>query len=317
MKGVFLDSQTIDQGDIDFTPLTITLPKWELYPQTAANEIADRIKEAEIVITNKVPLKAESLAQARNLRCICAASTGFDQIDLVTAQAQHITVCNVKGYSTASVIQHTIGLLITLASSLLDYHTRVQEGLWVNAPLFCLQNCKTTELAGKIIGIVGYGAIGQGVASVAQQLGMEVLVAQSIGQSQPNRIPLLDLLPQVDVLSLHCPLTAQTRHLIGAKELALLKPQAIVLNVARGGLIDEAALAQALLKGQLGGAGLDVLSQEPPLADSPLLQQPLPRLLITPHVAWSTYEARKRLLAEIVHNIQAFLAGSPRNNVIQ
>jgi glycerate dehydrogenase len=269
------------------------------------------------VVTNKVPLTAAVLKNAPRLRCICIAATGSDNVDVAAANALGITVCNVRAYSTASVIQQTIGLLIALASKIVDYDNRIKQGAWVNAKLYCLQDYKTMELSGKMMGIVGYGAIGQGVAKVAMSLGMKIMIAtrsESSG-SHDGRIPLQAMLPQIDVLSLHCPLNDATHHMIGAKELANMKPGALLLNTSRGGLIDEKALVDALQNGHLGGAGLDVVSQEPPRKDSVLFSQTVPNLIMTPHVAWATKEARMRLLQRVADNVRGFLAGTPKNKI--
>lgn len=311
MLGVFLDSGTIVQQKQDISVLTSTLDKWELYDTTTTQELNERITNAHVVVTNKVPLTAEVLRQAKQLKCICIAATGSDHVDIKAANAHGITVCNVVNYSTASVIQHTIGFLITLASQILNYDALVKEGAWVKAKHFCLQDFKSMELVGKTLGIVGYGAIGKGVAKCAEVLGMRVLVAKR--QEQSYQQSLETLLPQVEVLSLHCPLTPYTRNLIGAKELTLMKPGALLLNVSRGGLIDEQALVEALLSGHLGGCALDVSAHEPPKKESPLFQHSLSNLIITPHVAWSTQEARMRLLNAIAYNLRAFLAGTPKN----
>ena len=315
MKGVFLDYQTLDQQDLNFSVLTSTLPHWDLFKTTKEDEIQNRIQHAEVVVTNKVPLSAQSLENALNLRCILAAATGCDHIDLKKAKAMGIAVCNVAGYSTASVIQQTIGFMINMASRIIDYQALVLNGTWSRSNLFCLQDHQTHELAGKTLGIVGNGAIGSGVARVAKALGMQVLVAARENDHRPDRVPLNTLLPAVDVLSLHCPLLPETRHLIDHVALSKMKQGAFLINVARGGLVDEEALAKALLTGHLGGAAVDVLSQEPPAMDHPLLSQPIPGLIVTPHVAWATPESRQRLLDEVVLNIQAFLNHQPRNVV--
>lgn len=313
MLGVFLDSETI--VPLDFSVLTSTLDHWELYDTTMSSQIKERIVNADIVVTNKVPLTEEILQQAPRLKCICIAATGSDHVDVTAAKKLGIVVSNAIGYSTPSVIQHTIGLLIALASRIADYDALTKQGAWVKSKHFCMQNYRSMELAGKVLGIVGYGAIGEGVAKCAKGLGMDVLVAKGKNQSALNRVPLIDLLPQVDVLSLHCPLTEETRNLIDEQELTRMKPGALLLNVARGGLVNEEALAKALMSGHLGGCGLDVSAKEPPTSDSPLFRLSLPNLIVTPHVAWATVEARIRLLNEIVANIKGFLAGNPRNTL--
>lgn len=315
MQGVFLDSETLNQPDADFSVLTSTLDDWKLYGHTSARSIANRIQTADIIVTNKTSLSERVLAKAERLRCICIAATGSDHVDVSAAKKRGITVCNVLDYSTASVVQHTVGLLIELASKISAYDDLTKQGAWINNKYFCLNSFKTMELSGKTLGIVGYGRIGQGVANVATALGMKVLVAQRAGQSYPDRVPLSELLTQVDVLSLHCPLTPETHHLMNEANIAKMKKGALLLNVSRGNLIDEIALSKALLSEHLGGAALDVSSHEPPKANSPLLKQPIPRLIMTPHVAWSTQEARQRLLREVANNVRSFLAGNPRNIV--
>lgn len=311
MRGAFLDTHTLGLDDLDFSGLASTLPQWDFHPQTDSSQIAKRLESVDIVITNKVPLSKETLHQASSLKCICSAATGYDPIDIQVAKAQGIVVCNVVNYSTASVVQHTIGLMINLASRLSDYHQKVSEGAWVLSKQFCLQDFPTLELSNKTLGLVGNGAIGKGVAAVAKALGMKVLVATSPRHaSSEDGLPLDALLPQVDVLSLHCPLNTNTFQMISKNELAKMKKGAFLINTSRGGLIDETALANALLSGHLGGAAVDVLSKEPPLATNPLLQS-IPNLFITPHVAWSTREARQRLLDSLTQNINAFLAGNP------
>ena len=316
VKGVFLDCQTLDQQDLDFSVLTSTLTHWDLHKSTEVNEIHHRIQDADVVVTNKVPLSTLSLKNASKLQCIVAAATGCDHIDLLKAREMGVTVCNVAGYSTASVIQQTIGFMINMASRIIDYQTLVLKGAWCQSKQFCLQDYQTHELAGKTLGIVGYGAIGSGVGSVAKALGMTVLVAARENDHRQDRIPLKTLLPLVDVLSLHCPLVPETKHLIDKEALSRMKKGAFLINVGRGGLVDEHALANALLSGYLGGAAVDVLSQEPPPKSHPLLSQPIPRLMITPHVAWATRESRQRLLDEVVLNVQAFLSHQPRNRVL-
>lgn len=311
MRGAFLDTCTLGLDDLDFSGLASTLPQWDFHPYTEPSQIAERLQSVNIVITNKVPLSKETLHQAPSLKCICSAATGYDPIDILAAKEQGIVVCNVVNYSTASVVQHTIGLMISLASRLIDYHQKVGEGAWVRSKQFCLQDYPTLELTNKTLGVVGNGTIGKGVAAVAKALGMKVLVAASPRHPPSAEVlPLDALLPQVDVLSLHCPLNTHTLQMISKNELAKMKKGAFLINTSRGGLIDEEALANALLSGHLGGAAIDVLSQEPPLITNPLLQS-LPNLIITPHVAWSTREARQRLLDSLTQNVKAFLAGSP------
>ncbi len=316
MLGVFLDEGSLGRGDLDYEALRRTLPRWHFHDHTPSRKVAERIRDAAVVITNKVVLTETHLAAAPGLRLICISATGTDHVDLDAARRLGIAVCNVPGYATASVTQHVFTLLLALMRSLPAYQQAVTDGAWSRSPHFCLLDHPVRELSGKVLGIVGYGTLGRAVARVAEAFGMEVRVAARPGGPVPEgRLPLDELLPCVDVLTLHCPLTESTRGLIGARQLAAMKPGAILINTARGGIVDEEALAQALRSGHLGGAGVDVLSEEPPPADHPLLAGDIPRLILTPHMAWASREARQRLVDELTANIQAWLAGHPRNRV--
>jgi glycerate dehydrogenase len=315
-KGVFLDLASIHPADLDISGLQNILPEWQLRDSTRADEVAAVIKDAEVVVVNKVVLNAENLSSAHNLKLICAAATGVNNIDLAEAKNRGIVVCNARAYATASVVQHVFALLLSLTTKLEQYQQDVFNGNWSRSEFFCLLDHPVRELQGLTLGIVGYGELGQAVAGVAHAFGMKVLIAKrDAGDNRAGRLDLDVLLPQVDVLSLHCPLTADNRGLIGAAEIALMKPDAVLINTARGGLVDEAALLEALQQGRIGGAGLDVIEREPPPSDYPLLQQRLPNLIITPHTAWSSRNARQNVLHEIVFNIEAFLRGQPRNQV--
>ena len=314
MLGSFLDKDSLDCGDLDFSVLDTELPELTYYPATSPDQVAERIAQAEVVISNKVMLNAAAIQQAPRLRLICIAATGVNNVDLAAAEAAGITVCNCRGYGTPAVVQHVFALLLALYTRLLDYHQAVRAGRWQQASQFCLLDYPIRELADKTLGIVGYGQLGQGVARVAETFGMQVLLAQRPGTVEPEeagRIPLPILLPQVDVLSLHCPLTPDTRGLIGPWELALMKRDAVLINTARGGLVDEAMLADALRKGALGGAGVDVLSLEPPVDGNPLLAADIPNLIVTPHSAWGSREARQRLVGQLAQNLQGFFGGEP------
>lgn len=313
MLGAFLDRNTLDCGDLDFSVLDAELPELTYYPATLPDQVAERIAQAEVVISNKVMLNAAAIQQASRLRLICIAATGVNNVDLAAAEAAGITVCNCRGYGSPAVVQHVFALLLALYTRLPDYHQAVRAGRWQRADQFCLLDYPIRELADKTLGIVGYGELGRGVARVAEAFGMRVLLAQRPGAIEPEegRIPLPVLLPQVDVLSLHCPLTPETRGLIGAWELALMRRDAVLINTARGGLVDEAVLADALRKGALGGAGIDVLSLEPPTDGNPLLAPDIPNLIITPHSAWGSRESRQRLLEQLAENVREYQLGQP------
>lgn len=313
MRAVLLDQASLHPQDLDFTCLQQLPIQWTFHPHTEQSQTAARIQDQDIVVVNKVLLDKSTLSNAQALRYISIAATGTNNVDLSAAQALGIQVSNVRGYGTPSVVQHVFGLILALTTRLLDYHGAVQSGRWRAAADFCLLDYPIRELSGKTLGIVGYGQLGQGVAQVAQAFGMRVLIAQRPGQSQPSadRLPLTTMLPQVDVLTLHVPLTPQTQQLIGHDELGLMKPTALLINTARGGIVDEQALAHALQEARIGGAGFDVLSEEPPRSANPLLDMALPNLIITPHTAWASREARQRILDQTSTNLQAFLSGSP------
>ena len=316
MKGVLLDHDSLDAGDLDLSALERCFSHWQSYPATRPEQLAERIAGAEVVISNKVHLDGTVLRQARQLRLVCVAATGTNNVDLEAAHERGIRVCNVLAYATPSVVEHVFTQLLALVRHSREYEARMRQRDWQRAAHFCLLEPPLHELAGKTLGIVGYGELGKGVARVAQAFGMKILLAQRPGGApQTGRMPLMELLPQVDVLSLHCPLTEQTRNLIGAAQLAVMKPGAILINTARGGMVDEPALLRALAKGRLGGAAIDVLGEEPPRDGNPLLEAGLPNLIVTPHIAWASVEARQRLVAELTANVCAFQRGEPRNRV--
>lgn len=316
MKGVLLDRGSLDAGDLDLSALEGCFSAWRSYPETRSGQLAERIATADVVISNKVRLDRSVLQQTKHLKLVCIAATGTNNVDLEAAHECDIGVCNVLAYATPSVVEHVFTQLLALVRHSREYAARMRQQDWQRAAHFCLLEPPIHELAGKILGIVGHGELGQGVAQVARAFGMEVLLAQRPGGApQAGRIPLMELLPRVDVLSLHCPLTEQTRNLIGAAQLAAMKPGAILINTARGGMVDEPALLRALESGQLGGAAIDVLGEEPPRNGNPLLAAELPNLIVTPHIAWASVEARQRLVAELAANVRAFQQGEMRNRV--
>jgi glycerate dehydrogenase len=318
MKGVFLDLNTVDRGDLDLEPLRQALPEWEFFQRTETDEIAERIRDAEVVVTNKVLLGAEVVASAPRLRLICAAATGTNNIDLAAADTRGVPVCNARNYATDSVVQHVFALLLTLVTRMDDYRADIRAGRWSASDQFCLLDHPIRTLAGMHLGIVGFGVLGQATARMAEAFGMRFTVAGSLrpdAAGADDRPALDELLPQLDVLSLHCPLTDRTRNLIDRRRLALMPQGSLLINTARGGLIDPHALADSLGSGHLGGAGIDVLEPEPPPADHPLLAPDIPNLVLTPHTAWAARSARQNVLEEVRANIAAFLAGAPRNVV--
>ncbi|MBD9423978.1 2-hydroxyacid dehydrogenase [Pseudomonas sp. PDM15] len=315
-RAVFLDHASLDLGDLDMAPLRQVFGELVLHDASTSEQAADRLQGAQVAISNKVRLDANTLAACPELRLILVSATGTNNVDLAAARARGITVANCQGYGTASVAQHALMLLLALATRLPDYQAAVRDGAWQRASQFCLLDFPIIELEGKTLGILGHGELGGAFARLAEALGMHVLYGALPGRpARADRLPLDALLPQVDALSLHCPLTEQTRHLIGAAELALMKPRALLLNTARGGLVDEQALADALRAGQLGGAAFDVLSDEPPRNGNPLLAADIPRLIITPHNAWGSREARQRIVGQLSENASAFFAGTPKRVV--
>jgi glycerate dehydrogenase len=316
-NAVFLDLATVDRGDLDLGRLTSACAHWAIHAYTRPAETAARVAGAQVVVTNKVVLDRAALSAAPDLRLVCLTATGTNNVDLDAARDRGIAVANVTGYATAAVVQHVFALILAHATRLLDYQAAVAAGAWSSSPQFCLLDFPIFELAGKTLGIVGYGELGRAVARVAEAFGMQVLIAQrSGGPPQAGRLPLAALLPRADVISLHCPLADNTRDLIGAAELAQMRPTALLVNTARGGLVDGEALAAALRAGTIGGAALDVLSVEPPPPSHPLLAPDIPNLILTPHTAWASREARQRVLDEVAQNIAAFAAGERRNRVV-
>lgn len=319
MRIVLLDAASLG-GDISLDALEHVPGTLIRHDFTTADQIVPRLHNARIAVVNKTLLDANVLAQCPSLQLIAVTATGTNNIDLDTARRQGIRVCNVIRYGRASLVQHTFMLLFALAGNLPAYQHDVKAGRWNTAANFCLMDHRILELEGKTLGIVGYGDLGQGVAQMAQAFGMQVRIGQRPGQptstGEPPRLPLHELLPQVDVLSLHCLLTDATRNLIGAQELDLLPAGAFLINTARGGLVNEAALAAALQSGKLGGAATDVLSQEPPVNGNVLLDLDLPNLIITPHCAWASREARQRLINLTADNIRNFIDGTLKRYVV-
>ncbi|MBT0587899.1 D-2-hydroxyacid dehydrogenase [Alteromonas oceanisediminis] len=315
LTGVVLDFDSLSPESLDLTALEqLQGVKWQFYSTTSAQEVAERIREAHIILVNKVPLTQAILQDQPQLKYIGVLATGMNNIDLDACDKLGICVRNVEGYGTASVAQHTLMLILTLACSAHRYFADVRDERWSASKQFCLLDHPVMELEGKHLVIVGYGELGQAVAKLAKAFGMRVSVAQRPGTERAahqvndvSRLPLDELLPEADVISLHCLLSDQTALLINRERLAKLKPNAFIVNTARGGLIDENALLQALQSNQLGGAALDVLSQEPPPKHHVLLNTGLPNLIITPHTAWAAQQARQRLLNIAVEHLQQFL----------
>lgn len=321
MRAAFLDFESLGPADIDTTALEAVLPGIVLHPSTQPADVAGRIAGREILLVNKVVLDRPLLAGAGALKMVGLAATGTDNVDLVAARELGIAVCNIRDYATPSVVQHVFGLILALTLRLDEYRRLLATGAWQQSAHFCLLDYPTRELAGRTLGIVGYGRLGRAVAGVGRAFGMQVIAARSHrggpgGQPEDvERADLDDVLARSDVVSLHCPLTPATRHLVNRESLARMRRDALLINTARGDLVDTGALLAALQAGRLGGAGIDVLPAEPPSAGNPLLEAHLPNLIVTPHIAWAARESRQRALDEVVANVRSFLAGEPRNRV--
>jgi glycerate dehydrogenase len=339
MNIVVLDGYTLNPGDLSWQPLAVFGP-CQVYDRTAPDQVMDRAAPAEILLTNKVELSRNLIENLQRLRYIGVLATGTNVVDLAAARARNIPVTNVPAYGARSVAQATLALILELVNQVGHHAQRVREGGWTRSADWCLWEGPLIELAGLTMGIVGYGRIGQAVGELATALGMTVL-AHSPHHTPPLRSPasnapppsgssplaprpsslsvgvrfvdLKTLFCQSDIITLHCPLTAQTRELVNAERLSWVKHTAFLINTSRGQLIEESALAESLNSGRIAGAGLDVLSSEPPPADNPLLRAA--NCYITPHIAWATQAARSRLMAIAVENVRAFLDGRPKNVV--
>ncbi len=293
------------------------MPELQFHGSTDDAQIAGRIDDTEIVLLNKFALTRDHLFAAKRLKLIALAGTGTDNVDLAAARERGIGVCNVRGYCGQSVMQQVWAMILSLTQHVHEYTELAKNGSWVKSEGLTMLAYPIRELSGRTFGVVGWGELGRAAAKAAQAFGMQVVIANRPGGArEPERLDLDQLLAMSDVVSLHCPLTPATRGMIGARELALMKPDALLINTARGGLIDGHALASALRARRLGGAGIDVLPQEPPVDGDPLLDPDIPNLLLTPHVAWAAREARQRCLDEIAANVQDFLSGGRRNRVV-
>ena len=317
MKAVFLDFGTMGSG-LDLGELESLVDELVVHDESPRDTVAQRISDAEIVFTNKTRLTRELLERAPKLKFIALTATGTDNIDTDFARQHGIGVANIRHYCTGSVVEHVFGVLLSLTHSLEQYHRSVRAGDWQQSTDFCMLHYPVRELSSMTLGVVGYGALGQGVARVALEFGMQVLVSARPGADSipDDRVSFDELLAGSDVISLHCPLTDDTRKLFGAREFAAMKDNAVLINTARGGLVDSQALADALATGQIAAAAVDVLPEEPPVNGDPLLDYAGDNLIVTPHIAWATDEARQNAIDELAANTRAFLDGVDRNRVV-
>lgn len=316
LKIVFLDRDTLSPQtrvrELGFAH------EMKVFSRTASDEVAQRIVDADIVITNKVKLPAEAIHGARNLKLVAVAATGTDNVDLGACRARGIVVSNIRNYAVNTVPEHTFALIFALRRSICAYRDAVRAGRWQDAKQFCFFDHPIRDLAGSTLGIVGDGVLGQAVAGLGRALGMRVLFSGFKGRSDQGTLytPFEQTLAKADILTLHCPLTAETRNMIGPREFALMERRPLLINTARGGLVDETAVGPALATGQISGAGFDVVSVEPPPADHPfmaLLERP--DFILTPHVAWASDEAVQSLTDQLIDNVEAFVRGEPANVV--
>ena len=324
MRAVFLDFGTVSHDDLDTTQLERVLPGITLHATSTDAEVDERIAGVEFILANKLNISRARMRAVPGLRFIGLTATGTNNVDLEAARELGIAVCNIREYCTVSVVQHVLGSILLLTHRLREYGQAAIDGTWARSDQFTVPGAPIRELAGKVLGIVGYGTLGQAVAKAARDaLGMRVLVAKRQGAAPESanagsavRATLDELLRTADVLSLHCPLTPATTGMIGRRELALMKPDALLINTARGALIDLEAMVEALKGGDLGGAAIDVLPNEPPKDGSVLFEPGIPNLLVTPHIAWAAFEARQRAVDELALNVEDFLRGGRRGRVV-
>jgi glycerate dehydrogenase len=314
----FLDHDSLDRDDLDLSCLDIPDTTLQVHASTSTEQRLAHIHDANIIITNKVVIDEAIIEQSPSLQLICVAATGYNNVAIRAAQAAGITVCNVTRYATPSVVEHVFMLILNLHRRLDAYRKAIATGDWTRSEQFCLLDPPFAELSSKTLGIIGYGELGSAVARMGECFGMQVMIAERPGSTRvrPERVSPETLYAEADIISLHCPLADNTRNLIDSEALAQMKPTALLVNAARGGIVDEQALADALRQGVIAGAGVDVLTEEPPVNGNVLLDESIPNLIITPHIAWASQASRQRLIEAVAGNISAWLAGAPRNVIV-
>lgn len=316
MNLVFLDQETLP------TQAQLRRPKfahhWQAYEDTLPEQVVERLADADIVLVNKISLTAAMLAQLPRLKLIALAATGCDNVDLNACRQAGIAVCNVRDYSKSSVPEHALSLMMALSRNLHAYRRSIVDGRWQQSGQFCYFDYPVRDLHGQTLGLIGYGTIAKDLEKLALALGMKVIVAARQGHRvAAGRVSFEQLLADADIISLHCPLNEETRHLISDAEFKLMKREALLINVGRGGLVDEAALLVALEEKLIGGAGFDVVTTEPPTPDNPLMQAlAYPNFILTPHIAWASHDSMQRLAEQLIDNVEAFVAGKVQNRVV-
>jgi len=318
---VILDEKSFNPGDLNLDGLIALLPpeQWQRYDSTSPNQRLGRLQNATIAIANKVVFDADLLKQLPHLKLILLTATGMDNVDRDYCKANGIAFYNVTDYCTGAVSQHVFSLILALSTQLISYNKFSKKGNWSQSGQFSSLKYPVYELEGKALGLIGYGSLAKGVEKLALAFGMDILISERVGATaSSDRLPLAELLPKVDILSIHCPLTPETRGLINTAEFQLMKQSAFIINTSRGAVIDNQALANALKKGEIAGAGIDVLDQEPPPITHPLLADDIPNLIVTPHTAWSAVEARQRVIDKVAINLSSWLKneGEEFNNII-
>jgi len=309
----------LDRGSIQANLRWPDFPhEWRDYDNTPPAEVVARLRDATIAVSNKVPIRRAALAKLPLLKLIAVCATGTNNVDLEYCRAKNIAVCNIRHYAMHTVPEHVFALMLALRRNIIAYHRDVRAGAWQKAEQFCLMHHPIRDLHGTTLGVIGHGELGAAVAAIAKAFGMRVLISERKGsaQSQPGRTTFDSVLRQSDIITLHIPLTPETTNLIGAPELARMKPESLLINTARGGLVDEQALAEALKSGRIGGAAFDVLTEEPPRSGNPLLDLDLPNLIVTPHNAWASRAAMQIMADQLIDNIESFVRGGLKNQVV-
>ncbi len=316
MRAVFLDFGSVTRGDMDCTVLDQVISPWHFYEESSEQQVLERIKPVEVVVSNKVFLNRAAIFAAERLKLICVSATGYNNIDLTAAAERNIPVCNVRGYATPSVVQHVFMLILNLSCRFLEYQELMKTGGWQASKFFCPLDFGIEELSGKTLGIIGHGELGRGVAEIAKAFGMQLLIAEHKGKpARSGRTAFDKVISQADFISLHCPLSPDTHNLIAREEFEQMKSSAYLINTARGGLVNETDLLQSLTSGNIAGAAIDVLQEEPPQKNNVMLQHQAANLIITPHMAWASRQSRQRLLNQLAENIRNFFQNKPFNQV--